>query len=377
MTANTKIEWADHTFNPWIGCTKVSPGCDHCYAEAWDRRFAVSGNAMRWGAGKTRTRTSALNWRQPLKWDGRSQMAFASWQTFRAKSGMTDAELVAQGFIAPRRPRVFCASLADVFDNEAPPEWRTDLFRLIERTPHLDWLLLTKRIGNAEEMMFHARGGHLPLLPNVWLGATIVNQAEADRDIPKLLATPAAKRFLSIEPLLDPVGIWKYTQPHCERHPGKLDADGTCDVCEGRGLWSLNDGPLTEDEKAPIRPGIDWVIVGGESGPHARPMHPDWVRALRNECVLAGVPFHFKQWGEHAYEYDRDRDDPDYRQCDRMARLPGRWINLAGGHGFNGERVHYAQRIGKKAAGRLLDGRTWDEAPSDLAPKAPEQGALL
>jgi protein gp37 len=108
---------------------------------------------------------------------------------------------------------------------------------------------------------------------------------------------------------------------------------------------------------------IDWVICGGESGPHARPMHPDWARSLRDECSAAGVPFLFKQWGEHDLSYDRDRDDPDYRRCAEMARRPGRWINLAGGHGFNGARVHYAHRVGKKAAGRQLDGREWNGFP--------------
>ena len=335
MTANTKIEWADHTFNPWIGCTKVSPGCDHCYAEAWDRRFAVSGNAMRWGAGKTRTRTSALNWRQPLKWDGRSQMAFASWQTFRAKSGMTDAELVAQGFIAPRRPRVFCASLADVFDNEAPPEWRTDLFRLIERTPHLDWLLLTKRIGNAEEMMFHARGGHLPLLPNVWLGATIVNQAEADRDIPKLLATPAVKRFLSIEPLLGSVDL-SYAMPWRAIQRGLLNRS------------------------------IDWVIVGGESGPHARPMHPGWVRSLRDKCAAAGVPFLFKQWGEWVpcppYHYDVLPDEqrvfwgePAGLEGWRIGPLPRTTEDIVNDKASS-VALTTMYKAGKHKSGNLLDG---------------------
>lgn len=344
MSTSTKIEWADHTFNPWVGCTKVSPGCDHCYAEAWDRRFAVSGRAMHWGAGKARTRTSAANWRLPLRWNDRTRISFGAWVALR-RFGYEEAALISHGHVPPRRPRVFCASLADVFDNEVPVEWRSSLFDLIKNTPHLDWLLLTKRIGNAGAMIQEAISeldiGYDPDYamwpwPNVLIGATVVNQAEADRDIPKLLATPAAKRFLSIEPMLGPVDV-----------------------------FSAITGELLHASGDDYEPGhIDWVIVGGESGPRARPMHPDWARSLRDQCVSAGVSFHFKQWGEYAYEYDRDRDDPDYRQCDRVARLPGRWINLAGGHGFNGERVHYAQRVGKKAAGRLLDGRTWDEAPT-------------
>lgn len=160
----------------------------------------------------------------------------------------------------------------------------------------------------------------------------MVNQAEADRDIPKLLAVPAAKRFLSIEPMLGPVTVF--------------DLDGPVDVPDGM--------------KSPI----DWIIVGGESGPGARPMHPDWVRSVRNQCAAVGVPFLFKQWGSHDLSYDRDRDDPDYRRCSTVSKAPGRWINLAGGHGFGGERVHYARRVDKSIAGRLLDGRTWNEVPA-------------
>ncbi len=338
MSGESKIEWTDSTFNPWIGCTKVSPGCDHCYAEAWDRRFAESGHAMHWGTGKARRRTSESNWRQPRRWNAAHHAFFA-----------------AHG----RRRRVFCASLADVFDNEVPPEWRVDLFRLIEATPNLDWLLLTKRIGNAEHMIEQALismgdpatdvMGSWPW-PNVWLGATAVNQEEADRDVPKLLDTPAAVRFVSIEPLLGDIRLGSFLQ----RSPSAAFANGC----------------VTPDMPAWTRIGataIDWVICGGESGRHARPMHPDWARSLRDECSAAGVPFLFKQWGEHDLSYDRDRDDPDYRRCAEMARRPGRWINLAGGHGFNGARVHYAHRVGKKAAGRQLDGREWNGFPTEAA----------
>ena len=188
---------------------------------------------------------------------------------------------------------------------------------------------------------------------NVWIGATVVNQEEADRDIPKLLAVPAAKRFLSMEPLLGPVDLTPFfwgkheaVDRICQNCP--RDADCEC------GYHTRRDLQLHA---------IDWVIVGGESGPHARPLHPDWVRSLRNQCGTAGVPFFFKQWGEYTYHYDRDRYDPDWERCDKVAMYPGRWINAEGGHGFHGKRVHYAHRVGKKAAGRLLDGRTWDEVP--------------
>lgn len=334
MAENTKIEWAHHTFNPWEGCQKVGPGCDHCYAEARNARFA-GGQAVNWGPGAPRRRTSASNWQQPIKWN---------------------AEAERMGI----RYRVFCASLADVFDNEVDPQWRDDLFDLIAKTPNLDWLLLTKRIGNVGNML------PVPfdfdrLYPNVLIGATIVNQAEADRDIPKLLQVPAAKRFLSMEPLLGPVDLTRI--PMRDTCASECCGNWRLDVLKGASYCGEAErDPRDEIDEAESR--IDWVIVGGESGHHARPMHPDWARSLRDQCQAAGVPFLFKQWGEHDLNYDRDRDDPDYRRCDKMAKLPGRWINLAGGHGFNGERVHYAHRVGKKAAGRLLDGVTHDGFPA-------------
>jgi protein gp37 len=324
MSGNTKIEWADHTFNPWEGCQKVGPGCDHCYAEARNARFG-GGQAINWGPGAPRRRTSAANWRLPIKWNAQA-----------AREG--------------RRFRVFCASLADVFDNQVPAEWRVDLLRLIAETPHLDWLLLTKRIGNAHQMMVDAFRAGWPnhgglwerwneLFANVWLGATVVNQEEADRDIPKLLAVPARVRFLSIEPMLGPITVREVHSDVCE-----IDA-----LTGDHGVLR----PLRGRSDAKVH----WVICGGESGPKARPMHPDWTRTLRDQCAAAGVPFLFKQWGEHALEFDRDRDDPDMGRCAAVERQPGRWINLAGGHGFSaGERVHYAHKVGKKAAGRLLDG---------------------
>lgn len=351
MSENTKIEWADHTFNPWTGCTKVSPGCDHCYAEGWAKR---SGQ-VQWGPGAERRRTSAANWKLPLRWDTQAHAAFVAWERFRATClGATDADLQAEGFIKPRRPRVFCASLADVFDNEVPIEWRADLFRLIESTPHLDWLLLTKRIGNAAEMMFRARGGHLPILPNVWIGASITTQTEADRDIPKLLATPAAKRFLSMEPLLRPVDL------RALRVGDRLILDALT------GCHSSSAGPGTVEEclaSLPRLPGIlppvDWVIGGGESGPKARPMHPDWARSLRDQCTAAGVAFHFKQWGE----WVPAQIGPDVGS--RELRLPEQWVHRDAPGASRGSYAGFElmRRLGKKAAGRLLDGRTWDEVP--------------
>lgn len=279
MSENSKIEWCDHTFNPWIGCQKVSPACNNCYAEAQQKRF---GNDIYFGVGNTRRRTRPANWKLPLKWNRKAE-----------KEGV--------------RYRVFCASLADVFDNAVADQWRIDLFNLIENTPHLDWLLLTKRIGNIQKML--PTHDWLADQKNVWLGITVCNQEEADRDILKLLDIPAECHFLSIEPLLGPID---------------LNADN-----------GLHGGPGQ----------IDWVIVGGESGPNARPMHPDWVRLLRNRCVGAGVPFFFKQWGEWHPNCLCEKNTA----CKEIARpQPGkRGVMFKCG----------------KHSGRKLDGRTWDEVP--------------
>lgn len=316
MSTNSKIEWTDHTFNPWIGCTKVSPACDHCYAE---RSTPSRTLAVQWGAGQPRRRTTPGNWALPLRWNAQAD-------AFEAQHG--------------RRQRVFCASLADVFDNEVPDVWRVELFELIEATPRLDWLLLTKRIGNVRDMMRRIlRPGTLP--PHVWLGATICNQPEADRDISKLLAVDARVRFLSMEPLLGPVNL--ANMPHPNRAKG---AD-----------WVR----LQVLARNGMGPGIHWVIAGGESGPQARPMHPDWVRSLRNQCLDAGVPFFFKQWGEWLpLDHQHGGADPEQRQ--RHIWPDGRAYD--GEHEDMTPECAQLSCVGKKAAGRQLDGRTWSEVPT-------------
>ena len=301
MAENTNIEWADHTFNPWEGCTKVGPGCDHCYAETRNKRF----KGDNWGAGAPRRRTSEANWRKPLKWNKEAE-----------EKGI--------------RYKVFCASLADVFDNEVSHMWRHDLFNLIEKTPNLDWLLLTKRIGVVTDMLTCIRRDKLPR--NVWLGATIVNQEEADRDIPKLLKIPVEVRFLSMEPLLGQVYLGDYFFEDCPN----LDESTRCP--ETGSLICCHD---CEDTGFSEELGIHWVIVGGESGPHARPMQPDWVRSLRDQCKAAGVPFLFKQWGEYA---------PN-------------WYNDDAGNMIEGS--EWIDKFGKKKAGRTLNGETHTEFPPE------------
>jgi protein gp37 len=319
MAENSAIEWTTHTFNPWIGCQKVGPGCDHCYAEAMDHRFG----GERWGPHAARTRTSAANWRLPLKWN-------------KAAAG------------AAERPRVFCASMADVFDNHASilPEWRDDLWALIEATPNLDWMLLTKRPGNIASML-PVPFDFERLYPNVWLGCTVVNQAEADRDVKKLLAVDAAVRFLSMEPLLGPVDLtrWFY------------GFDKACDQCP-KDEYCECGWQMRRDLPDNIAPGsIDLVIVGGESGPGARPMHPDWARSLRDQCNAAGVAFHFKQWGEWAPVKKLLPSQPG-----DLTYWPDGSFG-AGGANEKGGCGRTMRRIGKRVTGRLLDGRTWDEMP--------------
>lgn len=227
MAENSSIEWTDHTFNPWLGCTKISPGCDRCYAEAWSKRSGL----VQWGKNPRR-RTSEAYWRQPLRW----QREAASFAHTRG-----------------RRQRVFCASLADVFDNKADAAWRTELFGLIRCTPDLDWLLLTKRPSNIPRMLpddWGARG-----YSNVWLGFTAEDQKRFDERKQFIAEVPAALWFVSYEPAI---------------------------------------GPLRLGERDP-RP--DWLISGGESGAGARPMNPQWARDVIADCRRLGIsPFH-KQWG--------------------------------------------------------------------------------
>jgi len=295
MGANSKIEWTNHTFNPWVGCTKVSPACDGCYAESWAKR---TGHPELWQGD--RRRTTAANWREPLKWN---------------KAAAAAGE----------RHRVFCASLADVFDNQVSEVWRADLWTLIENTPNLDWLLLTKRPQNIRNMLpgnydDYLIGRHTPWghgWRNVWLGTTVENQQEADRRIPHLLSIDAAVHFLSCEPLLGPLDILRWM--HDDECPATVGEDYcTC-------------APPREHH-------IRWVIAGGETGGGARPMHPEWARSLRDQCQAAGVAFHFKQWG------DWHPDALLYTDTEKRCPPPN-------------------MKVGKHKTGRMLDGRTWDELP--------------
>ena len=313
---------------------------DNCYAEARDKRFH---GGEHWGAGAPRKLSSQSNRNKPLMWNQYPfyQCSNCGWRGHQKKANQLDGQtrIVYSCPNCPElysleaaRARVFCSSLCDVFDNEVPIEWLTDLLQLIWQTPNLDYLLLTKRIGNWESRigkthsLAYSEEGEYPSdffdwldnwltgnpPKNVWLGATIVNQEEADRDIMKLLDTPAAIRFLSMEPLLGPVNLYRHDGQHdyYDYLTGQyqdVDADAVSAV--------LVDGTGNK---------IDWVIVGGESGLNARPMHPDWVRSLRDQCKQSGTHFLFKQFGEH---------DAD------------------------------GNKVGKHKAGRTLDGKTHTEFP--------------
>lgn len=273
MAKYSNIEWTHHTFNPWWGCTKVSPACAHCYAETWSLRFG----SKLWGREAERRFFGENHWREPLRWNAEART-----------SGI--------------RARVFCASMADVFEPRADLNpWREKLWLLIEQTPHLDWLLLTKRPGQIKRLYPWARSAR----KNVWLGTTAENQRWADRRIERLIDIDASVRFLSCEPLLSSIDLQKWLK---------------------QGL-------------------ISWVIAGGESGVNARPTHPNWVRSIRDQCNEYYVPFHFKQWGHWSPE----------AQIDVSAKA----IELSDESGAR-ELLFWRS---KKLSGRILDGETWDGFP--------------
>ena len=281
MGKDSRIEWTHHTFNPWWGCVKVSAACDHCYAETWAKRL---GEGL-WGPHTSRRFFSDAHWKEPLRWD---------------KDAARDKV----------RRRVFCASMADVFENR--PDLvaeRRRLLDLIAQTPNLDWLLLTKRIHLVRKQL--PKGYEFP--KNVWLGTTVEDQATAKKRIKHLLefSSPSV-RFLSCEPLLSAVDLSEY---------------------------------LVRNEKGNR---VDWVIAGGESGPHSRPMDPAWPVALQRQCAKAKVPFHFKQWGhwapiEHVVDVMK-KSTPIH-----VIRKDGSEVSVAA--------------IGKGKAGRILAGKHWDQFP--------------
>jgi protein gp37 len=317
MGEQSKIEWTDHTFNPWIGCSKVSPACDHCYAERIGHRLQVT-----WGHDGERRRTKT--WGDPVRWHNGAKK--------KAREGWT------------YRPRVFCGSLCDVF--EADPRllgWREELWELVERTDRLTWLLLTKRPQNILQSV-PASWCDERWPAHVWVGTTVENQPMAERRLPYLCAVPAPVLFVSGEPLLGPLDLTRVQfTPHT-----------IMNVLEGVGYDRRSTKrDLPSAECRPVR----WLIAGGESGPKARPMYPNWARQLRDDCERSDTPFFFKQWGEYAV-----KDDPD-TLADVFVVPDGRCYSPAMYDKLLPAPVAMMVRVGKKRAGKLLDGREWTQCP--------------
>jgi len=367
MSDNTKIEWTEATWNPITGCTVVSAGCKNCYAmklagtrlQHHPSRAGLTidtSNGPVWN-GQVRFNQEWLD--QPLKW---------------------------------KRPRmIFVCAHGDLFHESVPDEWIDRVFAVMALAPHHTFQVLTKR---ADRMMSYCRNAgyrpefyarqrdsafrvHLPL-PNVWLGVSVENQEAANERIPLLLDTPAAVRWISAEPLLGPINL-NSTPPV----PGSIPVNGATVADISGCLPKWQQSPV----RAKLRDGIDWVVAGGESGPNARPMHPDWARSLRDQCQEAGVAYFFKQWGEWKpvsqggdwYDslYKPIRVAVDHENQDALNEIYGRTcmvdqgiLHLNGSlHGISlgafkfGTGAMHMFKVGKKAAGRILDDRAWDEYP--------------
>jgi protein gp37 len=350
VSDKTLIEWTDATWNPITGCSIVSPGCTNCYA------MRLAGTRMKYHPtrigltvdskagpvwnGQVRFNEQALD--QPLRW---------------------------------RRPRrIFVCAHGDLFAEGVPDEWIDRVFAVMALSPQHTFQVLTKRparmrsyladrdavtlrLERPMEELNKARGGRFGLsayelpyrdgpwpLPNVWLGTSVEDQRRADERIPELLATPAAVRFISAEPLLGPIALDRICL--VPQRPGSIRAGIHINALAGRFCESGMPYFDRWNDDGTAAPGaqvskLDWVIVGGESGPNARPMHPDWARSLRDQCAAAGVAFLFKQWGEY-----RPLTDAEHGQA-CGAKLVGRDPH---------DREAYVLRVGKRAAGRLLDG---------------------
>lgn len=264
MGENSKISWTDNTWNPWWGCTEVGPGCDNCYARGLANRYGYG-----WGHGVPRRYFADKHWNEPRRWNRRAREA-------------------------GKRVKVFCSSMADIFDNEVEQVHRERLWELIAECNSLNWLLLTKRIGNAGKMLPRRwiRDG---IPTNAWLGITVVDQEEADRDIPKLLDFYGLL-WLSIEPQLAPIAL------------------------RGAQLGDSGETPGYE-------PSINWVVCGGESGSEnrVRPFHAEWARDLKEQCRIAKVPFFMKQMGALTFMEPKDGDPLLRRMNHADAANPMKW----------------------------------------------------
>jgi protein gp37 len=313
----SSIEWTEHTWNPIVGCSIVSPGCTNCYAMRMAARIEAAGTAPHYAGLTKKVNGNAV-------WTGKLALA---------------PEITLTEPLRRKKPTMyFVNSMGDLFHEDCPDEWIDRVFAVMALCPQHTFQVLTKRADrmraymanvereaywmNAVADLFEIDGSLLnrcyPImgqrdpwlpLPNAWLGVSCERQEEADERIPLLLQTPAAVRFISAEPLLGPIKLHE-----------RIGDDWLASGLSGE------------------RKGLDWIIVGGESGPKARPMHARWAADIRNQCRVARIPFFFKQWGE----WKTVREARYYDVCEAV--------------GF--------ERVGKKAAGRLLDGREWNEFPS-------------
>lgn len=371
--AETTIEWTERTWNPIVGCSLQSPGCKRCYAMKMAGRLEAMG--VPYYQGTTQKTANGFVWTGRIAANDNALM-----EPLRRRS-----------------PTMwFVNSMSDLFHEDVSEQAIDRIFVVMALNPQHTFQVLTKRADRmrayvegfnwerAIENCRDASGSSMILkhsiaelrrlfgladrfsydrdlsawpLPNVWKGVSVEDQKRANERVPDLLATPAAIRWLSCEPLLGPVDLRNIPV-----------AEGvTLDAMTG---WHTGYAHRPVQKLPDATNSLDWVVVGGESGPDARPMHPAWARSIREQCSFL-VAFFFKQWGNWISIYDRDRDDPDWRNVPK----PGdwnrrRWLNLAGGQGFHGDELHMMKNVGKKGAGRELDGRTYDGMPRTEAANA-------
>lgn len=337
MAETTAIEWTEATWNPWVGCRKVSQGCKHCYMFRDQERFGQDPTKVR--------QTAPATFRAPLKW---------------------------------KEPKlIFTCSWSDFFIEEADV-WRPEAWELIRKTPQHTYQILTKR---PERILANLPADWGRGYPNVWIGVTVEDQVAADKRIPLLLEVPTVVRFLSCEPMVGPVNLIQWL-PRARYYLGKCGKCGFTATSEFFGFNSYGDDgdvtcPTCHHAEPDEIPGLHWVIAGGESGKDARPMHPDWARALRDQCQVAGVAFFFKQWGEWV---PMTAEEAHREEACRLGFIDYGYMAPDGGHlpvpelgnryGFcygpaelEARGCAHIARVGKKVAGRVLDGRTWDEMP--------------
>lgn len=366
----TEIEWASDVWNPTTGCDRVSPGCDRCYALTMAKRLKGMGSSKYQRDGDPRTSGPGF--------------------------GVTEHPDTLELPFRWRKPkRVFVNSMSDLFHDQVTDEFITQVWAVMTLLPQHTFQILTKRHGRmrsllksevfqrsvfveAHRMKWGVPGGPVDFpgwiwpLRNVWLGVSVEDQKRAELRISALEATPAAVRFLSCEPLIGPLDVSRYLTGDCP----SCGRDITTEAC------GLIHADMACDYTAA---GLSWVIVGGESGPGARPMHPDWARSLRDQCTTAGVPYFFKQWGEWApAPWSVRVCDPtvgwtgtetELSEAKRQAEAVGATVAVQPwGHVYEpshkpwslervGDEPGAMRRVGKKVAGRELDGRTWDEFP--------------